>query len=350
MRIITHILFVGCLCLYALTGTAQQMNFCGEVVPMERDFVSYKLMDVIKGHLKYRNFLPVLKAKTDIYFPIIIPILHQYNIPEDFKYLPVVESGFTNATSVVGAQGVWQFMPATAAAMGLEVRYDNDERNHLLKSTHAACRYLQQLYSQLHSWTLAAAAYNAGAGNISRNVRKQGNNDYYQLMLNSETAQYIYKIIAIKQLFENPELYIPGFGYNVFNKENVNVSVFSKPSSGIVQPGEKNKDFKSIRITVDVKSRARTPVAVAVFAARLQQNSTFEDGQLVSILLLDDLQVNGVYIRRNTKLSGRGWIVSDRVYVDLGFGNTITLCDAGGKKGVPAQSLKSGEDVRLLKI
>lgn len=342
MRTIIHILFVGCLCMFALTGAAQ-VTFCGEMVPMERDFVSYKLMDVIKGHLKYRNFLPVLKAKTDIYFPVIIPILHQYNIPEDFKYLPVVESGFTNATSAVGAQGVWQFMPATAAAMGLEVRYDNDERNHLLKSTHAACRYLQQLYAQLHSWTLAAAAYNAGAGNISRNMKRQGSSDYYQLVLNNETAQYIYKIIAIKQLFESPELYIPGFGYNVFNKENANVSVFSGPSS--VQ-----KDFKSIRITVDVKSRAKATVAAVVFAARLQRSNTFEDGQLVSVLLLDDLQANGVYIRKNTKLSGRGWIVSDRVYVDLGFGNAITLCDAGGKKGVPAASLKSGEDVRLLKI
>lgn len=316
-------------------------------------------MDVIKGHLKYRNFLPVLKAKTDIYFPVIIPILQQYNIPEDFKYLPVVESGFTNATSAVGAQGVWQFMPATAAAMGLEVRSDVDERNHLLKSTHAACRYLRQLYGQLHSWTLAAAAYNAGAGNISRNIRKQGSNDYYQLMLNNETARYIYKIIAIKQLFESPEMYIPGFGYNVFNKTNANISVFSAPSSDVVQPRQSAKvvssssaggDFRSIRITVDVRSRGKAPVVTAAFAARLQRNNTFEDGQLVSILLLDDLQANGVYIRKNTKLSGRGWIVSDRVYVDLGFGNAITLCDAGGRKGVPTESLKSGDDVRLLKI
>src|SRR4051812_38176875 len=124
-------------------AAAQQVDFCGELVPMEREFVSYRLMDVIKGNLRHHNFLPVLKAKTDIYFPLIIPILQQYNIPEDFKYLPVVESGFTNATSAVGAQGVWQFMPATAAAMGLEVSYNNDERNHLLKSTHAACRYLR---------------------------------------------------------------------------------------------------------------------------------------------------------------------------------------------------------------
>lgn len=358
MRMQLKILFVVSLWLCTLTGSAQQVNFCGEFVPMERDFVSYKLMDVIKGHLKYRNFLPVLKAKTDIYFPVIIPILHQYNIPEDFKYLPVVESGFTNATSAVGAQGVWQFMPETAAAMGLEVRYDNDERNHLLKSTHAACRYLQQLYSQLHSWTLAAAAYNAGAGNISRNMKRQGSSDYYQLVLNNETAQYIYKIIAVKQLFESPELYMPGFGYNVFNKGNANMSVFSTPSSGIRQPGQtaakqvenNSGDFKSIRITVDTKTRGKTPVASAAFAAKLQKNNTFEDGQLISILLLDDLQANGVYIRKNTKISGRGWIVSDRIYVDLGFGNTITLCDAGGKKGVPADALKAGQDVRLLKI
>lgn len=358
MRTVIHIFIIGCLCLFTVTGTAQQVSFCGETVPMERDFVSYKLMDVIKGHLKYRNFLPVLKAKTDIYFPVIIPILHQYNIPEDFKYLPVVESGFTNATSAVGAQGVWQFMPATAAAMGLEVRYNNDERNHLLKSTHAACRYLQQLYSQLHSWTLAAAAYNAGAGNISRNVKRQGSSDYYQLALNNETAQYIYKIIAVKQLFESPEIYIPGFGYNVFNKANANVSVFSNPAPGIIQPGQSSKatvsagskDFRSIRITVDTRKRGKTPVVTAVFSARLQRDNTFEDGQLVSILLLDDLQANGVFIRKNTKISGRGWIVSDRIYVDLGFGNTITLCDAGGRKGVLPESLKSGEDVRLLKI
>lgn len=356
MRTRFNILFTCCLCILTLTTTAQQVNFCGEMVPMERDFVSYKLMDVIKGHLKYRNFLPVLKAKTDLYFPMIVPILHQYNIPEDFKYLPVVESGFTNATSAVGAQGVWQFMPATAAAMGLEVRYDNDERNHLLKSTHAACRYLQQLYRQLHSWTLAAAAYNAGAGNISRNMKKQGSSDYYQLVLNNETAQYIYKIIAIKQLFESPEIYIPGFGYNVFNKSTANMSVFSTPSPGIrppeipKTPEPAARDFKSIRITVDTKPGRRTPVTASAFAARLQRNKSFEDGQLVSVLLLDDLQANGVYIRRNTQLSGRGWIVSDRIYVDLGFGNTITLCDSGGKKGVPAAALKEGEDVRLMKI
>jgi membrane-bound lytic murein transglycosylase D len=334
---IRHILFF----FFFLTAeaAAQQVDFCGELVPMEREFVSYRLMDVIKGNLKHRNFLPVLKAKTDVYFPLIIPILQQYNIPEDFKYLPVVESGFTNATSAVGAQGVWQFMPATAAAMGLDVSYNNDERNHLLKSTHAACRYLQQLHSQLHSWTLAAAAYNCGAGNISRNLKRQGNKDYYQLRLNDETAQYIYKIIAIKQLFESPELYMPGFGYNVFDKSTAAGSVFTTGSDKEIQ-------FKSIRIDVG-KKITKTSVA---YAAKMESSTVFKDGQLVTILLLDNLQSNGVYISKNTKLSGRGWLVSNRIYVDLGFGNTIVLCDAGGKKGVPPEVLKAGGDIRLKQI
>lgn len=337
--IIRYLILLFCLCVNS--AQAQQLDFCGEAVPLERDFVSYRLMDVIKGHLRHQNFLPLLKAKSEQYFPLIVPILKQYQIPEDFKYLPVVESGFTNATSPVGAQGVWQLMPATAAELGLVVGNGYDERNHLLKATQAACVHLRSLYSQLHSWTLAAAAYNAGAGNISRNIRKQGSKDYYQLMLNNETARYIYKIIAVKQLFESPELYLPGFGYNVFNKNATNASVFSSGAD----PGS-DLAFKSIRINVG-KKLAKTPALT--YAARLHNSSSFTDGQLVSIQLLDDLQADGVYISKNTNISGRGWLVSNRIYVDLGFGNTLVLCDNEGKKGVPLTQLKEGGTVKLVK-
>jgi membrane-bound lytic murein transglycosylase D len=346
-RHFTYFLF-ACCCLLIHVSKAQQVAFCGEVVPMERDFVSYKLMDVIKGNLRYPGFLPALKARSEQYFPLIIPILQEYHIPEDFKYLPVIESGFTNATSPVGAQGVWQLMPATAATLGLEVSDTRDERNQLLISTRAACKYLQQLYTQLHSWTLAAAAYNCGAGNISRNVRRQGSNDYYQLVLNNETAQYIYKIIAIKQLFESPELYIPGFGYNVFNKTAASSSVFATGQSAGVASSSSDKLFKTIRIDIGRHAKQAKPMVIAIFAARLEQLKDFKDGQLVSVLLLDDLQANGVYIRRNTKISGRGWLVSNRVYVDLGFGNTVILCDSGGSKGVSQAALQSGEEVKLV--
>ncbi|GAA0543311.1 hypothetical protein GCM10009415_26810 [Chitinophaga japonensis] len=324
------------------TARAQELvDFCGEAVPLERDFVSYRLMNVIKWHLRHENFLPLLKAKSEQYFPLIVPILRQYDIPEDFKYLPVVESGFTNATSPVGAQGVWQLMPATATELGLVVGSSYDERNHLLKATRAACVLIRKLYDQLQSWTLAAAAYNAGAGNISRNIRRQRSNDYYQLMLNNETAQYIYKIIAVKQLFESPELYLPGFGYNVFNKNAVNGSVFAA-----TPVPESDAAFKSIRINVGRRLH-KTPVIT--YNARLQQAAAFKDGQLVSIQLLDDLQSDGVYISRNTRISGKGWLVSNRIYVDLGFGDTLVLCDSEGKKGVPLDQLKEGAAVQLIK-
>ncbi|WP_161596889.1 lytic transglycosylase domain-containing protein [Chitinophaga vietnamensis] len=321
-------------------GAAQQIDFCGEAVPMERDFVSFRLMDVIKQNLHYQGYLPALRLKAEMYFPVIEPILQQYQIPGDFKYLPIVESGLTNATSAAGAQGVWQIMPGTAAELGLTVTNGYDERNHLIKATHAACRLIRLYYSQLKSWTLAAAAYNAGSGNISKNIRRQGSTDYYQLVLNNETAQYIYKIIAIKQLFESPELYLPGFGYNVFSKSSNNGSVFAKPQVA------STKDFNSIRITVGKQSRGAA--STAVFAAKLQNNNNFRDGELVSIQLMDDLQANGVYIRKSSSLSGKGWLVSDRVYVDLGFGASVVLCDAQGKKGVPVDQLKTGGNVQLL--
>ncbi|MBS0032394.1 transglycosylase SLT domain-containing protein [Chitinophaga sp. 22321] len=330
------------LLLLAHSGMAQQVDFCGEVVPMERDFVSFRLMDVIKRNLRYQGYLPALRLKAEQYFPVIEPILQQYQVPLDFKYLPIVESGLSNATSPVGAQGVWQIMPGTAAELGLTVSAGYDERNHLIKATHAACKLIRLLHDQLNSWTLAAAAYNAGSGNISKNIKRQGSRDYYQLMLNNETAQYIYKIIAIKQLFESPELYMPGFGYNVFAKNTTNGSVFATPPP-VSKTGD--KDFNTIRITLG-KQVAPKQSAV-VYAARLQNNKAFEDGQLVNILLLDDLQANGVYIRKNSSLSGKGWLVSNRVYVDLGFGNTIVLYATDGRKGVPADLLKTGGDVQL---
>lgn len=330
-------------CLFAFPVIAQQIDFCGEIVPMERDFVSSRLMDVIKRNLRYQGYLPVLRSKAEMYFPVIEPILQQYQVPLDFKYLPIVESGLTNATSPVGAQGVWQIMPGTAAELGLTVAGAYDERNHLIKATHAACRLIRMLHDQLQSWTLAAAAYNCGAGNISKNIRRQGSRDYYQLMLNNETAQYIYKIIAIKQLFESPELYLPGFGYNVFAKRDSKGSVFANPQT---PPPGNIQDFNTIRITIGKKALPKQ--SSSVYAARLQINAAFRDGELISIHMLENMQANGVYVGRNASLSGKGWIVSNRVYVDLGFGNTVVLCATDGKKGVPLDLLKTGGEVKLL--
>src|SRR5690606_5061333 len=145
----------------------------------------------------------------------------------------------------------------------------------------------------------------------------------------------------VKQLFESPELYLPGFGYNVFNKNAVNGSVFAA-----TPVPETDAAFRSIRINV---GRHPQKALVSAYSARLQQAAAFKDGQLVSIQLLDNLQTDGVYISKNTRISGKGWLVSNRIYVDLGFGNTLVLCDIEGKKGIPLAQLKKGGRVSLVK-
>ena len=145
------------------------------------------------------------------YFPIIEPILKRNNIPEDFKYLCVIESGLTNATSPAKAQGFWQFIPSTGSKYGLTVNEEIDMRNDLVASTEAACKYLRSLYNRFHSWTAAAAAYNCGENGLSRRMETQGVSSYYDVRLNTETSRYVYRILAVKLIMQHPQQ----FGYNL---------------------------------------------------------------------------------------------------------------------------------------
>lgn len=138
------------------------------------------------------------------FFPIIEPILKRQGIPDDFKYLAVAESGLRNATSSAGAKGFWQFLKSTGKEYKLEINDEVDERYHLEKSTLAACKYLQKQRNKLGSWTLAAAAYNAGARRISENLEQQGMQSYYDINLNEETGRYVFRILAMKEIISNP--------------------------------------------------------------------------------------------------------------------------------------------------
>lgn len=160
------------------------------------------------GSSGYARHLEALRQRSAPYFAQIDPILRKYNIPADFRYLPIVESDWkATAVSSAGAVGYWQFMDQTALDMGLKITPELDERQDLRKSTDAACRYLKVLYRNLGSWTLVAAAYNGGVGMIQRKMVRQGQRDYYQLILNEETSYYLYRIVAIKELFTNPARY-----------------------------------------------------------------------------------------------------------------------------------------------
>jgi hypothetical protein len=193
--------------------SVQRLHFCGEIVPMEQANVSAKLASALAGSSNYTSHLRGLKARSAPFFAVIEPILARNNIPGDFKYLPLIESAWqANAVSSAGAIGYWQFMDETARDMGLSITSGNDERTDLRKSTEAACKYLKFLYRKLGSWTLVAAAYNGGVGMVQRKISHVGHRDYYSMTMNPETGYYLYRILAMKELFTNP-LYgrgIPG--------------------------------------------------------------------------------------------------------------------------------------------
>jgi hypothetical protein len=188
-----------------------EIEFAGEKVPVEH-FDVYESFDrelLINTYWQSQTLLFIKRAHR--FFPVIEPILKANNIPDDFKYLALAESGLTNSISPAGAVGFWQFLSGTAKDYGLVVNDEVDERYHLEKSTEAACKFLQESYNTYDNWTMAAASYNAGRRGINNQVFIQKETDYYDLLLNEETARYLFRILAIKAILENPEEY--GFLY-----------------------------------------------------------------------------------------------------------------------------------------
>lgn len=189
-----------------------QLDFAGEEMPLSDPDV-YERMDrelLVNTYWQSNGLLMFKRAQK--YFPVIEPILKKYGVPDDFKYLAVIESGLSNVVSPAGAKGIWQIMPTTARENGLEVNDNVDERYHLEKSTEIACKYLLKSKAQLGTWTLAAAAYNAGNAGVSNRLKDQQVGNYYDLLLGEETGRYIFRIVALKEILNNPKTY--GFNFN----------------------------------------------------------------------------------------------------------------------------------------
>ncbi len=183
------------------------IDFAGEPLPMDNfDAVERFDRELISNTFRHSaTFLFFKRARR--YFPTIERILKEEGIPEDMKYLAVAESALSNAVSPAGARGFWQFMSGSARERGLEVNSEVDERYHLEKSTRAACAYLKEAKTEFGSWMLAAASYNMGKGGLRKNIRDQGRPDYFSLNLNPETARYIFRILAIKEIMQHPKRY-----------------------------------------------------------------------------------------------------------------------------------------------
>lgn len=204
------------------TPQAARLTFSDEKIPTAKA-VQVKMKKYLAAHNYKKLQTGKLHNQAAKWFPIIEPILKAHGIPEDFKYMPLVESGLANGVSPKGAAGYWQFMPGTARNYGLKVNSKVDERRDIYKSTVAACRYLKELHGIFNSWTLAAAAYNIGETNLQRQMAKQGSNNYFKMKLNRETASYVYKLIAMKEIIEDPikHGYASRGKQLLANKENV---------------------------------------------------------------------------------------------------------------------------------
>ena len=185
----------------------EQMSLAGEEVPMG-DFGVIESLDREFIVNTYRHSGTILYLKrASRWFPVIEPILEAEGVPDDMKYLCVIESGMSQVVSPAGASGFWQFMKKTAPEYGLEVSSTVDERYHVEKATKAACEYLKESYEMFGSWSLAAASYNMGRNGVSKRLEEQGVENYWDLHLNSETARYVYRILAVKELMTNPEMF-----------------------------------------------------------------------------------------------------------------------------------------------
>lgn len=190
-----------------VVGLPTTIDFAGEKTPLHVSDVRERFDREMIINTNLHSTTTLILKRANRTFPIIEPILKKYDVPDDFKYLAVIESGLANVVSPSGARGVWQFMPETAKEKGMEVNDFVDERYHLEKSTEAACKYLIEAKNKFGNWTLAAAAYNGGMGGINKQITNQQVNDYYDLLLTEETSRYVFRILALKEIMKNPVKY-----------------------------------------------------------------------------------------------------------------------------------------------
>jgi len=183
------------------------LEFAGEKIPTE-NFEVYERMEREFLSNTYWHSATILAIKrANRWFPLIEPILKKNNIPDDFKYLAVAESNLENVISPAGATGFWQFMKPAGEKYGLEINSLVDERYDVEKSAEAACKYLRDSYDMFGSWIATAASYNMGQDGVKNQRERQKSNNYFNLVLNSETSRFVARIVSIKYILQNPEKY-----------------------------------------------------------------------------------------------------------------------------------------------
>lgn len=185
----------------------ENVSFAGEAVPL-KNIEIYERFDreLTLNVFWHANTLLLIK-RCGKWFPVIEPILRANGVPSDFKYIAAIESMFENRVSPRGAAGFWQLMPSAAEEFGLEINSEIDERFHAAKATEAACKYVKRTKKLFGNWTNTLAAYNVGMGSLLRSMQKQKVTNYYSLLVNTETSRYVFRLLAFKEIMNNPRTY-----------------------------------------------------------------------------------------------------------------------------------------------
>tara|TARA_B110001454_G_scaffold105801_1_gene99595 strand:- start:337 stop:1239 length:903 start_codon:yes stop_codon:yes gene_type:complete len=190
----------------------ENLNLAGERVPLEKNDIRERMDRELLVNTYWQSNGLLLIKRANKYFPILEPLLKKYGLPDDFKFLALAESAFIDETSSAGAAGIWHFMKTTGKEYGLEINSNVDERYNIEKSTKVAAEYLIKSKKRFNSWTLAAASYNAGNYGISKRLKTQQVDNYYDVKLPNETERYVFRIIALKEVISNPLKY--GFAFD----------------------------------------------------------------------------------------------------------------------------------------
>lgn len=221
-----------------------------ERVPLEKADIKERMDRELLVNTYWQSNGLLLIKRAHKFFPIIEPILAEHGVPDDFKYLALAESGLQNVRSHAGAAGFWQFLKSTAKEYGLEVNKNVDERYNVEMATKMAAKYLKRAKTQFGTWTLAAAAYNAGGGRINTRLKEQKVTSYYDLLLNAETSRYVFRILALKEVISNPKKY--GFIFDqedLYNPTPTYDIEMTKPIANIADfAKEHNVTYKEIKL------------------------------------------------------------------------------------------------------
>lgn len=263
----------------------------------------------------YTRRVQLLIQRSAPYFAVVEPILAKHHVPNDFKYMPLIESNWkADAVSSAGAVGYWQFMDETARDMGLGIEPGNDERMNLAKSTEAACRYLKALRQRLGSWTLAAAAYNGGMGMIEKKMVRQATRSYYEMTMNEETGYYLYRMLAFKELMTNPGKYagmstgMLAYADDPYERERQQArrmgwlldeepALTGEPIQGSPAPQSEAAVMDSL-LTQLLAQRPKTPaVFIGDVEAKLQKAGQARLGQSWAFIVTQEAQVGEVDLK-----------------------------------------------------